>query len=149
MLNVLSGGVTDRLVKDTDYKKQVLSYKGSESIYLCRAVKQNNRDLQITFQLPFLVDEIPEISLKNCFVSRDEDNIWHRASLSSNPSIMVSNNTLQFKVEADEDIANIGSYYFLIQGTVGELTLTWGGGVTLKRLFHKIKHFFHREEVLA
>ena len=148
MLNVLSGGVTDRLVKDTDYKKQVLSFKGPESIYLCRAVKQNNRDLQITFQLPFLVDEIPEISLKNCFVSRDEDNIWHRASLSSNPSIMVSNNTLQFKVEADEDIANIGSYYFLIQGTVGELTLTWGG-VTLKGLLSKIKHFFQREEVLA
>ena len=128
MLSVKSLGSNKNLVKDTDYKKQVLSYKGSESIYLCRAVKQNNRDLQITIQLPFLVDEIPEISLKNCFVSRDEDNIWHRASLSSNPSIMVSNNTLQFKVEADEDIANIGSYYFLIQGTEGELTLTWGGG---------------------
>ena len=148
MLSVKSLGSNKNLVKDTDYKKQVLSYKGSESIYLCRAVKQNNRDLQITFQLPFLVDEIPEISLKNCFVSRDEDNIWHRASLSSNPSIMVSNNTLQFKVEADEDIANIGSYYFLIQGTEGELTLTWGG-VTLKGLLSKIKHFFHREEVLV
>ena len=115
MLNVLSGGVTDRLVEDTDYTKQILSYKGTETIYLCRAVKQNDRDLQITFQLPFLVDEIPSISLKNCFVARDEDNVWHRASLSSNPSITVSNNTVQFKVEADEDIANIGSYYFVIQ----------------------------------
>lgn len=128
MLNVLSGGVTDRLVEDTDYTKQILSYKGTETIYLCRAVKQNDRDLQITFQLPFLVDEIPSISLKNCFVARDEDNVWHRASLSSNPSITVSNNTVQFKVEADEDIANIGSYYFVIQGVQGELKLTWGGG---------------------
>lgn len=144
MLNVLSGGVTDRLVKDTDYKTNELVYKGSGSgLFIARAVKSGARELYVTIPLPFFMSDVPSVAMTNCRVASDEDGTWKPVSFSGD--VTASRNVVQFKVTTSEDLSNTGSYYFVIPNG-STLTLTWGG-VTLKRLLSKIKHFFHREEV--
>ena len=146
MLSVKSLGSEKNLVKDTDYKTNELVYKGSGSgLFIARAVKNGTRELYVTIPLPFFMSDVPSVSMTNCRIASDEDGTWKQASFSGD--VIASRNVVQFKVTVSEDLNNQGSYYFVIPNG-STLTLTWGG-VTLKGLLHKIKHFFHIEEVLA
>ena len=125
MLNVLSGGVTDKLVKDTDYKTNELVYKGAGSgLFIARAVKNGARELYVTIPLPFFMSDVPSVSITNCRIASDEDGTWKQASFSGD--VIASRNVVQFKVTTSEDLNNQGSYYFVIPNG-STLTLTWGG----------------------
>lgn len=147
MLNVLSGGVTDRLVKDTDYQKQILSYKPGKNLVISDVtISADTKTASVSLTLPFFVDTIPSISFKECYIVPYDTGIWNAVKSVSN--VQVSNNIVIFDVSIESAADINASHYFLVRNNYGELTLTWGG-VTLKGLLSKIKHFFHREEVLA
>lgn len=146
MLNVKSLGNGKKLVKDTDYKTNELVYRGSGAgLFIARAVKNGERELYVTIPLPFFMSNTPSVSMTNCRIACDEDGTWKQISFGG--EVIASRNVVQFKVTVSEDLNNQGSYYFVIPDG-STLTLTWGG-VTLKGLLTKLKHFFFREEVLV
>lgn len=135
MLDVLSGGVTDKLVKDTDYKKQVLSYKPSKNLVISDVtISADKKTASVTLTLPFFVDSAPNIAFKECYIVPHDTGVWN--TVKSVSDVHVSNNVVIFNVglENSADVNKV--HYFLVRNTYGELTLTWGGEL-LKGYFQK------------
>ena len=148
MLSVKSLGNGKKLVKDTDYKKQVLSYKPTKNLSIASILYGANPKLaSVTLILPFFIDgEIQSITCKDCYIVPYNTGAWVKVDHIEN--IHYSNNVVIFDAILQEDVDLQESACFMIQNNTGELTLTWGG-VTLKGLLSKLKHFFFREEVLV
>lgn len=127
MLNVLSGGVTDKLVKDTDYKKQVLSYKPSKNLVISDVtISADKKTASVTLALPFFADTAPNVTFKECYIVPYNTGVWNTVKSVSN--VQVSNNVLIFDVNLENEANLNTTHYFLVRNTYGELTLTWGGG---------------------
>lgn len=126
MLNVLSGGVTDRLVEDIDYQKQELVFSSNGAIINSSVMAMENNQIAVSLSLPFFIDQVPAIETSDCFAVEYETGLWKRVLTID--SVSVSNNVVNFIATCEESIKLYGLYLFMVRSrNLGYLKLTWGG----------------------
>ena len=130
MLNVLSGGVTDHVIETEDIIQKTLTL---DQMTL-QAGEYSN---EIIVDLSEVLDgEVQILSTQFASTGNSYLNICTNTFTSS---------TKTFRWSA----RNLSNAPITFTPTILIVAKKLGGGVTLKRLLSKIKHFFHREEVLA
>lgn len=122
-LDVKSLGTSKQLLLENEYKKQSISYGGNSTYIFSNTLVSEKNTVSITFELPFMIEETPSISMHDCYVAKYGEGIWKPVS---NPVITeISNNIVRFNVTCDNDLELYGHYYLLLQSGIGNLTFTW------------------------